>query len=94
VYLTEDGAVAGAVNNFRFNETPVGMLLRWPRPGRPGGRGPSTNTPGRRAENGRCLLGDKSWSIDMQWHNFQFTGQRLFRIRDDSSTASSRTSPG
>jgi predicted Zn-dependent protease len=28
VYLIEDGAVAGAVNNFRFNETPVGMLSR------------------------------------------------------------------
>ena len=28
VYLIEDGAVAGVVNNFRFNETPVGMLSR------------------------------------------------------------------
>ncbi|HUN38312.1 MAG TPA: metallopeptidase TldD-related protein [Trebonia sp.] len=28
VYLIEDGEVAGAVNNFRFNETPVGMLSR------------------------------------------------------------------
>jgi predicted Zn-dependent protease len=28
VYLIEDGAVTGAVNNFRFNETPVGMLSR------------------------------------------------------------------
>jgi predicted Zn-dependent protease len=28
VYLIEDGAVVGAVNNFRFNETPVGMLSR------------------------------------------------------------------
>jgi predicted Zn-dependent protease len=26
VYLIEDGEVTGAVNNFRFNETPVGML--------------------------------------------------------------------
>jgi len=28
VYLIENGEVAGAVNNFRFNETPVGMLGR------------------------------------------------------------------
>jgi predicted Zn-dependent protease len=28
VYLVEDGEVVGAVNNFRFNETPVGMLSR------------------------------------------------------------------
>jgi predicted Zn-dependent protease len=28
VYLIENGEVAGAVNNFRFNESPVGMLSR------------------------------------------------------------------
>jgi predicted Zn-dependent protease len=28
VYLVEDGEVTGAVNNFRFNESPVGMLGR------------------------------------------------------------------
>jgi predicted Zn-dependent protease len=28
VYLVENGEVAGAVNNFRFNESPVGMLSR------------------------------------------------------------------
>ena len=28
VYLVEDGEVTGAVNNFRFNESPVGMLSR------------------------------------------------------------------
>jgi predicted Zn-dependent protease len=28
VYLVEDGSVVGVVNNFRFNETPVGMLSR------------------------------------------------------------------
>ena len=28
VYLVEDGEVMGAVNNFRFNESPVGMLGR------------------------------------------------------------------
>ena len=28
VYLVEDGEVAGAVNNFRFNESPVDLLAR------------------------------------------------------------------
>jgi predicted Zn-dependent protease len=28
VYLVENGEVVGAVNNFRFNESPVGMLSR------------------------------------------------------------------
>jgi TldD protein len=33
-------------------------------------------------ENGLYVVGDKSWSIDMQRYNFQFTGQRFFRIRN------------
>jgi len=33
-----------------------------------------------RVENGIYILGDKSWSIDMQRYNFQFTGQRFFKI--------------
>ena len=28
IYLVENGEVSGAVNNFRFNESPVGMLGR------------------------------------------------------------------
>ena len=32
-------------------------------------------------EDGLYVVGDKSWSIDMQRYNFQFTGQRFFRIR-------------
>ena len=35
-----------------------------------------------RVTNGIYIVGDKSWSIDMQRYNFQFTGQRFFRIRD------------
>ncbi|WP_433655404.1 TldD/PmbA family protein [Nocardia sp. CA-128927] len=35
-----------------------------------------------RVDNGIYIVGDKSWSIDMQRYNFQFTGQRFFRIRD------------
>ena len=34
-----------------------------------------------RVEDGLYILGDKSWSIDMQRYNFQFTGQRFYRIR-------------
>ncbi len=32
-------------------------------------------------DNGIYIVGDKSWSIDMQRYNFQFTGQRFYRIR-------------
>ncbi|MGC2192812.1 MAG: TldD/PmbA family protein [Candidatus Dormiibacterota bacterium] len=32
-------------------------------------------------EEGIYILGDKSWSIDQQRYNFQFTGQRFYRIR-------------
>jgi len=31
-------------------------------------------------DRGIYVVGDKSWSIDMQRYNFQFTGQRFFRI--------------
>ncbi|WP_278312568.1 TldD/PmbA family protein [Lolliginicoccus levis] len=33
-------------------------------------------------DDGLYVVGDRSWSIDMQRYNFQFTGQRFFRIRD------------
>jgi TldD protein len=33
-------------------------------------------------DRGLYIVGDKSWSIDMQRYNFQFTGQRFFAIRD------------
>jgi len=35
-----------------------------------------------RVRDGIYVVGDKSWSIDMQRYNFQFTGQRFFRIRN------------
>jgi TldD protein len=31
-------------------------------------------------QRGIYIVGDRSWSIDMQRYNFQFTGQRFFRI--------------
>jgi TldD protein len=33
-------------------------------------------------DDGLYVVGDKSWSIDMQRYNFQFTGQRFYRIRN------------
>jgi TldD protein len=33
-------------------------------------------------ERGIYVVGDRSWSIDMQRFNFQFTGQRFFRIEN------------
>ena len=33
-------------------------------------------------ERGLYVVGDKSWSIDMQRYNFQFTGQRFLRIEN------------
>jgi TldD protein len=44
--------------------------------------GPSTEELIGRVERGLYVVGDKSWSIDMQRFNFQFTGQRFFRIED------------
>jgi TldD protein len=32
-------------------------------------------------DRGIYVVGDKSWSIDMQRYNFQFTGQRFYEIR-------------
>src|SRR2546430_14654906 len=48
----------------------------------PAAGGPSTEDLIAGVENGIYILGDKSWSIDMQRYNFQFTGPRLFRIRN------------
>ena len=42
--------------------------------------GPSTAELIAGVENGIYIVGDKSWSIDMQRYNFQFTGQRFFKI--------------
>jgi TldD protein len=44
------------------------------------GDGPSTDELIGGVDRGLYIVGDKSWSIDMQRYNFQFTGQRFFRI--------------
>jgi TldD protein len=48
----------------------------------PAADGPSTAELIARVKDGLYIMGDKSWSIDMQRYNFQFTGQRAFRIKD------------
>ena len=47
---------------------------------RPAPDGPSTQELISGVEDGIYIVGDKSWSIDMQRYNFQFTGQRFFKI--------------
>jgi TldD protein len=47
---------------------------------RPAASGPSTEELIAGVDDGIFILGDKSWSIDMQRYNFQFTGQRFFKI--------------
>ena len=44
--------------------------------------GPSTEELIAGVERGIYVVGDKRWSIDMQRYNFQFTGQRFFRIEN------------
>jgi TldD protein len=47
---------------------------------RPAPTGPSTQELIAGVERGLYVVGDKSWSIDMQRYNFQFTAQRFYRI--------------
>ena len=47
----------------------------------PAAGGPSTEELIAGVERGIYVVGDKSWSIDMQRYNFQFTGQRFYAIR-------------
>jgi TldD protein len=48
----------------------------------PGTEPLSTEDLVHRVDRGIYIVGDRSWSIDMQRYNFQFTGQRFFEIRD------------
>jgi TldD protein len=72
----------GRSNGCAFADSPAHMPIQrmanvslQPAPG-----GPSTEELIAGVERGIYVLGDKSWSIDMQRYNFQFTGQRFFRI--------------
>ena len=46
----------------------------------PADAGPSTDELIAQVERGIYVVGDNSWSIDMQRYNFQFTGQRFYKI--------------
>ena len=72
----------GRSNGCAFADSPGHMPLQrmanvslQPAPG-----GPSTGELISGVSNGIYIVGDKSWSIDMQRYNFQFTGQRFFKI--------------
>ena len=56
----------------------------------PAADGPTTEALISQVSDGLYVLGDKSWSIDMQRYNFQFTGQRFYRIRDGRLTGQVR----
>jgi TldD protein len=46
----------------------------------PAANGPSTEDLIGAVDNGIFVVGNNSWSIDMQRYNFQFTAQRFFKI--------------
>ena len=48
----------------------------------PNPNGPTFDEMVSSMDDGIYILGDKSWSIDMQRYNFQFTGQQFHRIKN------------
>ena len=56
----------------------------------PADDGPDTEELIGRVERGIHVVGNKSWSIDMQRYNFQFTGQRFYGIEDGRLTGQLR----
>jgi len=48
----------------------------------PAADGPSVDELISHVDRGIYILGDRSWSIDMQRFNFQFTGQQFHRIEN------------
>ncbi|MFG2074928.1 TldD/PmbA family protein [Nonomuraea maritima] len=72
----------GRSNGCAFADSPGHMPIQRmanvslaPAPG-----GPSTDELIAGVERGLYIVGDKSWSIDMQRYNFQFTAQRAYKI--------------
>ena len=72
----------GASNGCAFADSPSHMpIQRMANVSlQPVAGGPSTAGLIAGVEHGIYVVGDKSWSIDMQRYNFQFTGQRFFEI--------------
>src|SRR3984885_5712163 len=71
-----------ASNGCAFADSPSHMPIQRMADGsrQPAAGGPSTAELIAGVEHGIYVVGDKSWSIDMQRYNFQFTGQRFFEI--------------
>ncbi len=74
----------GRSNGCAFADSPMHIPIQrmanvslTPTPG-----GPSTDELVAGVSHGILVEGDKSWSIDMQRYNFQFTGQRFFAIEN------------
>ena len=69
-------------NGCAFADSPENMpIQRMPNVSlQPAPDGPSTDELIGGVEDGIYIVGDKSWSIDMQRYNFQFTGQRFYKI--------------
>ncbi len=74
----------GRSNGCSFADSPLHVPLQrmanvslQPAPG----EGPTLEDLVGGVERGLLVEGDKSWSIDMQRYNFQFTGQRFWAIR-------------
>ncbi|MFF7445292.1 MULTISPECIES: metallopeptidase TldD-related protein [unclassified Streptomyces] len=57
---------------------------------RPDPAGMSTEDLIGSVDRGIYVVGDRSWSIDMQRYNFQFTGQRFFKIENGRVTGQLR----
>ena len=74
----------GRSNGCAFADAPGHIpLQRMPNVSlQPAADGPSTAELIAGVQRGLYVVGDKSWSIDMQRYNFQFTGQRFYRIED------------
>jgi TldD protein len=81
------GMHLGRSNGCAFADSPLHVPIQRmanvslaPSPGSGPDGGPTTADLIAGVERGIYIVGDKSWSIDMQRYNFQFTGQRFFKI--------------
>ena len=76
------GTPAGRSNGCAFADSPTHVpLQRMANVSlQPAADGPDLEGVVAGVDDGIYVVGDKSWSIDMQRYNFQFTGQRFYRI--------------
>lgn len=84
-----DRRIAARVNQDRSNgcafaDSPAHVpIQRMPNVSlQPNPNGPKLEELIASVDDGIYILGDKSWSIDMQRYNFQFTGQQFHRIKN------------